>query len=76
MTQFVSETRHLDNLLYVRELLKLDLDNWVSTRKDGRNLDDVEAAMDTIDCIKVIEECAGGLHARMAALEGLKNEEY
>ena len=76
MTEFVSEGRHVDNLLYVRELLKLDLDNWVQTRKSGKNLKDIESVMEIIDCLEVVENCLGGIHAQIAALEGLKNEEY
>ena len=73
MDEFVSEGRHFDNLFYVRELLKLDLDDWVQKRRNGHCLDDADDAMDIIENISIVENCIGGIHAQMAALEELKN---
>ena len=73
MEEFVSEARHFDNLFYVRELLKLELDDWVATRRDGYCLDDAEGVIDIIENLNIVETSIGGLHAKMTALEVRKN---
>lgn len=73
MEEFVSERRHFDNLFYVRELFKLQLDDWVQERKNGKRLDDAEDVIDIIENLNIVDNSIGGLHAQAVALEELRN---
>lgn len=64
MKQLVPETRHIENLCYLRELKKLEIDNWVEDCKNGLapNQDEVD---ELILDLSTIEECMSDFYSKL-----------
>lgn len=64
MKKLVPETKHIDNLCYLRELKKLDIDNWVEDAKNGLN-----PSQDRVDelilDLSTIEECMSDFYSKL-----------
>lgn len=69
MNEIVSERRHVENLFYVRELLKFDLDEWVLERQAGNIVEGAEGIMDVIKNISILDEALTNVYAKMKALK-------
>lgn len=72
MKEIVSEKRHIENLFYVRELLKYDLDEWVLERKSGHITYGPEDAMDIINNISIVDDALTAIYTELKELEILK----
>lgn len=67
----IPEKKHLENLLYIRDLLKIDIDTWTEENKNG-NLPLFPDLMDLITDLSIVEECIAGLYSKCEAIKALK----
>lgn len=64
MKELISERKHLDNLYYIRELIKLDIDNWVEENSEGQ-LKDSDDVIDMVLNLSTVEECMCSLYTKL-----------
>lgn len=74
MDEFVSEKRHVENLFYVRELLKFELDEWVLEREAGHIGDSAEGAMNIITDLTVVDQALTSIYTDLKELEALNKQ--
>ncbi len=66
--EFIDERTHINDLVYVRDLLKVDLHEWVEDKKNGK-LKNTDKAMDIITNISIINDAAGSLNSQLKMAE-------
>ncbi len=71
--ELVSENKHLDNLCYLRELYKLNIDNWVESKQDGTLVDD-EYVIEQLEILTLIEDGISGLHSKIQLIERMNEK--
>lgn len=64
----ISERKHLDNMMYVRQLIKYEINEWVEDRKEGM-LPDRDNLIELLEDLNLVEECIGGLHKNIKQCE-------
>lgn len=54
--ELVSEERHYNNLLYLRELIKIRIDDFVESKKEG-DLVNEDAVIEDLENLEIIDNC-------------------
>ena len=66
--EFVSEKKHVSNLFYWRDLLKLELDDLTEKKKNGELVSN-DDPMELIMNISIIDDCIATLPSKVKELE-------
>ena len=62
--ELVSEKRHFNNLYYLRELIKLKIDDWVEVNKEGGD-PDFEIAMSYLEELDLVDRGLSNLYSKV-----------
>lgn len=70
----VSELKHINNLFYMRRVLKEKLDNWITFAKtlDDPTKADLTEVMEIIHDLNAVEKCCTELYKETAKAESSK----
>lgn len=63
-TELVSEKRHFNNLYYLRELIKLKIDDWVEVNKEG-GAPDFEIAISYLEELDLVDRGISNLYSKV-----------
>lgn len=66
--EYVPENKHVENLCYLRELVKLKIDNFVENKADGALVDD-DVVLDYLDELEVIDNCLTNVYSKVKFFE-------
>ena len=69
--ELVPEKKNLNNLLYIRELIKLDINDWVEDSKNGM-IKRREDVIGLVEELSLVEETISGLYSKCELINSIK----
>lgn len=66
--ELVPEEKHIDNLCYLRELVKVQIDNYVENKWNGELVND-EVVLDYLEQLEMIDNCLTNVYSKMKFFE-------